>query len=100
MLTKNETIKMIKEKHNYLFSEYGVERVGLFGSIARETATEDSDIDLIVELRQPIGFKFVELVEYFERLFGKKVAVMTKGGLNNIRVKKVADEIRGNITYV
>ncbi len=100
MLRKSDAIKIIKEKYNYLSSEYGVEKVGLFGSIVKDSITEESDIDIIVELRQPIGFRFIELVEYFEKLFGRKVDVITKDGLRNIRIKKIAEGIRGNIIYV
>lgn len=42
--------------------EYHVRRFGVFGSFARGEATEKSDIDILVELSQPIGlFKFIEL---------------------------------------
>ena len=39
-------------------------------------------------------------LEYFENLFGKKVDVITKAGLENIRVKEVARNIERNLTYV
>ncbi|HDL19740.1 MAG TPA: nucleotidyltransferase domain-containing protein, partial [Nitrospirae bacterium] len=45
MAAPDQTIRLIKEQFHYLFSEYGVEKIGLFGSIAKGTGTEDSDID-------------------------------------------------------
>ena len=42
----------------------------------------------------------MEFVEYMENLLGKKVDVLTKDGINNIRVKKVSTEIENNIIYV
>ncbi|MBE2240281.1 MAG: nucleotidyltransferase domain-containing protein [Caldilineaceae bacterium] len=54
-------------------TEYGVKRIGLFGSFASGTANEASDIDVIVEFQRPIGFKFIELVDYLERLLRREV---------------------------
>ena len=60
---------------------------------ARYESGPDSDIDIVVEFERPIGLKFMELVEYMENLFGKKVDVLTKDGIKNIRVKNVSTEI-------
>ena len=49
-------------------SLYAIRRIGLFGSIVSNTHTNDSDIDLFIEFERPIGFKFIELVEYLENL--------------------------------
>lgn len=47
----------------------------MFGSFAKGTANEDSDVDMVVEFERPIGFKFVELVDYLEALLDKEVDV-------------------------
>jgi predicted nucleotidyltransferase len=39
-------------------------------------------------------------VEYLENLFGRKVDVVTKDGIKNIRVKEVAQNIERNLVYV
>lgn len=99
-MDKDEIIRLIKENHDVLSIEYGVSRIGIFGSAAKGTITEDSDLDIVVEFKRPIGFKFISLVEYLERLFGKKVEVLTKDGIKNIRVKEVAADIERNLVYV
>lgn len=91
---------MLKENYPVLTDEYGVSRIGIFGSVAKGTMTEDSDLDIVVEFRRPIGFKFIRLVEYLESLFGKRVDVITKNGIENIRVKEVARNIERNLIYV
>jgi predicted nucleotidyltransferase len=58
-------------------SEYGVKRIGLFGSHAKGAPSERSDVDLVVEFARPIGLKFIEFAEYLESLLGKKVDVLT-----------------------
>jgi len=99
-MDKNEIIHLIKEYYNILVSEYGVSRIGIFGSAAKNTMTKDSDLDVFVEFKQPIGFKFIRFVEYLEDLFGRKVDVITRDGIENIRVKDVARNIEGTLTYV
>lgn len=91
---------MLKENYPVLTDEYGVSRIGIFGSVAKGTMTEDSDLDIVVEFRRPIGFKFIRLVEYLESLFGKRVDVITNNGIENIRVKEVARNIERNLIYV
>lgn len=100
MTTRNSTLELIKEKYSYLSDEFGVEKIGVFGSVAKETEREDSDIDIVVKLRKPIGLKFIELVEYLESLLNTKVDVLTQEGINNIRIKEIADDIKRNIVYV
>lgn len=99
-MDKDEIIRLIKENYHVLTSEYGVSRIGIFGSVAKGTMTEDSDLDIVVEFSRPIGFKFIQLVEYLENVFGKRVDVITKDGIDNIRVKEIARNIERNLIYV
>jgi len=99
-MDKDEIIRLMRENYNILTTEYGVSRIGIFGSLVKGTMTEDSDLDIVVEFNRPIGFKFIRLVEYLEGLFGKKVDVITKDGIENIRVKEVARNIERNFIYV
>ena len=100
MLTRETILQRLRESYPYLTSEYGVQRIGLFGSFARGTADETSDIDVVVEFQRPVGFKFMELVEYLERLFEREVDVLTPAGLQGIRVRGVARAITEGIVYV
>ena len=56
MLTKERVIKLLREKHSYLATEFGVSKIGLFGSYAKGQSVDTSDIDLVVEFERPIGF--------------------------------------------
>ena len=90
----------IEDQMPYLAAEYGVARIGLFGSFASQTADDKSDIDLLVEFKDPIGFRFMELVDFLEALLGRDVDVLTPAGLQGIRVKRVADNIYESVVYV
>jgi predicted nucleotidyltransferase len=100
MLTKEAITKVLREKYPYLAAEYGVKRIGLFGSYAKDIPTEASDIDLVVEFERPLGFKFIELSEYLERLFGQEVDILTPAGIQGIRIDHIARSIEENIVYV
>ncbi len=100
MSNLDEVIRKIKSQYPYLSSEFGIKRIGIFGSVAKQSEREESDIDLIVEFDRPIGLKFMSLAEYMEKLFGRKVDILTKDGIRNIRVKRVSTDIEKDIIYV
>lgn len=100
MLTKEEAVNILRNRLPYLSSEYGVKKIGLFGSYARGLQREDSDVDLLVEFERPIGLKFVELADYLEKLLGKKIDILTPVGIKKIRIKKVSQNIEESIVYV
>ena len=56
------TVEQIRDKLTPVFDSYGVRRAVLFGSVAKGTATERSDVDLLVDSRLR-GLRFVGLME-------------------------------------
>ena len=67
-MTKDNVVEILKANLQQLKIEYGVRRIGIFGSYAKGTNKSDSDVDLVVEFERPIGLKFMELSERIERL--------------------------------
>lgn len=53
----------------------------MFGSVARNEARSDSDIDLLIELAEPLGFSFFTLEEEISRLIGGQVELSTRRGM-------------------
>lgn len=100
MTTKTKTLKLLKNNYLYLADEFGVAKIGIFGSVAKEASTESSDVDIVVEFRKPIGLKFIDLAEYLENLLQTKVDLLTQEGIDSIRIKSIADDIKRNIIYV
>lgn len=100
MHEKEQILATLRESFPYLAAEYGVQRIGLFGSFAKGTGGSESDVDLVVEFERPLGFKFMQLVEYLESLLGREVDVLTPAGIEAIRVERAAREITENIVYV
>ena len=99
-MSKQTVTELLREKYPYLVSEYDVKRIGLFGSYAKDTPSEASDVDIVVEFGRPIGFRFIEFTEYLESLLGKKVDVLTPAGIRDIRIARIAEDIEKSIVYV
>jgi len=100
IVTKEEVKKVLKGQSAYLSSEYGVKRIGLFGSYAKDVPTEKSDVDIVVEFARPIGFRFSEFAEYLESILDRKVDILTPAGVQAIRNERIARTIEENIIYV
>lgn len=76
--------------------QYGVRRLGLFGSFVRNEAGPDSDIDLLVEFEpgEATFRHFMELCFFLESLFeGRKVDVVSKGGLSRFIGPTILKEV-------
>jgi hypothetical protein len=93
-------IQLLRDSRDYLRAEYGVSRIGLFGSVARGEADESSDVDIIVEFERPVGLQFVELADYLEDLLGRDVDLLTPAGIQAIRSPRIAESIRQGVVYV
>ncbi|MEX2684832.1 MAG: nucleotidyltransferase family protein [Candidatus Sigynarchaeota archaeon] len=77
-----ETVKAILVKHKpHLKERFNVREIGIFGSFARGEQKKKSDIDILVTFYQPIGLDFIDLIDYLEEILGKKVDLVTPGGL-------------------
>lgn len=99
-LTRDAILHRLRANQPELRARFGVRRIGLFGSFARDTASQDSDVDLVVDFERPIGLGFMELVEYLETLLGRKVDLLTVAGLRGIRLPAVARRIEESIIHV
>jgi predicted nucleotidyltransferase len=66
------------------FAKKPVKKAYLFGSYARKTAVEGSDIDILVELdyTKHIGFNFVQMILDLEQILKKKVDLIPTDGVS------------------
>ncbi len=100
MLTKSKVIQILKEQQSYLQREFGVKKIAIFGSFARGQAHQKSDVDIFIEFTKSPGLKFFDMMDYLDKKIGRKTDVLTQKGLNTIRVKRVAQEIKRTLVYV
>lgn len=76
MTDRDEILSFLREKKVDLFSEYQLIKIGLFGSFARNEATESSDIDLIVEFlpnTENLSEKKSKIKDLVAKKFNRKV---------------------------
>jgi len=92
-----EDIEKILKKHKeFLREKFYVKKIGVFGSYSRGEETPESDIDVLVEFFEPLGWEFFDLKEYLEEILAKKVDLVTK---NAIR-PKMKEKILNDVIYV
>lgn len=75
---------------------YGVARLGVFGSFARDAATPQSDVDLFIEFapeRKTLK-NLVGLSRFLESQLGRKVELVTPASLNAFIGKHILQEVR------
>jgi predicted nucleotidyltransferase len=87
MLTKLYILDYLKSKKALFEQEYKVVKIGIFGSYARDEATENSDIDVIVEFDEntsDIFDKKYELREYLKLYFNKNVDICREGAIKPV----------------
>lgn len=89
-----EEIKEIINSHKEFFEEkYCVENFLLFGSYAKNQPTVDSDIDLLVNFKQPIDmFDFMDLQEHLSKIFRKKIDLGTINSLKKFVKNSILKE--------
>ena len=80
-LTRASILKALRE-HEDLLRKYSVKRLGLFGSYARGQQKRGSDVDFLVDFERPTYDNFIDLTFSLERLFRRKVGLVTSRSLN------------------
>ncbi|WP_456400436.1 nucleotidyltransferase family protein [Persephonella sp.] len=101
MLSKEEILETLKA-NKYILKKYGVKKIGIFGSSVRNQLKKNSDIDIFVEFEKGKATmkNFIYLAEFLENLFKRKVDILTKAGVENIRIRHIKENIEKEIEYV
>ncbi|MBW2096431.1 MAG: nucleotidyltransferase domain-containing protein [Deltaproteobacteria bacterium] len=95
-LDHKDILKVLNREKLFLRNEYGVINIGLFGSYAKGNQREDSDIDLLVELKEPRFEWIAGLQIYLEKKFNRKIELVRKS--NNID-QRFFKRIEGEVLY-
>ena len=74
-ISKNLILSFLKAHKNLLEKRFGITKIALFGSYARNEEKLDSDIDLLIEMPQKNFQKRLEFRDFLEQEFGKKIDV-------------------------
>jgi predicted nucleotidyltransferase len=81
-MNRQSILRLLAEHKPYLVSQFGVTRLALFGSVARDSATPSSDVDVLVSFDGPAtSARFFGVQFYLEDRLGCSVDLVTDKGL-------------------
>lgn len=88
----------LKNNKRFFYERFGVTRMGIFGSFAREEQTSSSDIDMVVEIEKSRKniHSFLQIKRFLEKELTRKIDLGFEHSLKPI----VREKIKGQIIYV
>jgi len=96
MTTRSRIEQILREHQPRLRRNFKVREIGIFGSYATDQANEESDVDLLVEFSEPVGWEFTDVHDYLEQILGRKVDLATVGALK----PQLRDSIMRQVVYI
>ncbi|MFH0780405.1 MAG: nucleotidyltransferase family protein [Pseudomonadota bacterium] len=98
MISKEELTNFIKEHQTEFLEKYGVSKIGLLGSLARGEQTEQSDIDIAIEMAP--GRKNLHNFLEFRRFLEISLNSSIDLGLEATLKPAIKNQIKKEIIYV
>jgi predicted nucleotidyltransferase len=93
-MTREEILDVLAT-HRQRLSELAVHELALFGSHARNEATEDSDIDFVVEFTTKSFDRYMELREFLESILDRRVDLVLKSAIKpRLRERILREAVR------
>ena len=92
-MKREEILAFLRRHRNDLHRRFGVQRIGLFGSYARNEATEYSDIDFVVEMNEKTYRKRWELTRFLESKLHKPIDLGYLDSLHPFIRKRIENEV-------
>jgi len=87
-------IDLLKKNMPYIRKRYPVRKMGVFGSYLRGEQTRESDLDILVELKEPISLlEFMALERNLTELTGHRVDLVMKSALKPRIGKRILREV-------
>lgn len=86
MSRKEEILSILKAHKEALKAGYGVEKMGLFGSLSRGEESEESDVDILFEIGPEAKmslFSYLKLTAFLEERLHRKVDLVRESALKN-----------------
>ena len=96
MLTASEIESKLRKVKPMLADKFHVSKIGYFGSYATGEQTDKSDLDLVVEISQPVGWDFFTLEQFLEQTLGIRIDLVTSGALK----ERIKESILKQVHYI
>lgn len=94
MKSLNDILETLSLNKNHLANEYGLSSIAVFGSYSTGKQKPNSDIDIMVEFRKPVGVEFIDLAFELEKLLDNPVDLVSRKGIKSGYLKKIQGELR------
>ena len=94
-LSRNSILDTLQANREKLNKEFGVLRIGLFGSFARDEGTSQSDIDFLVEFDVPLENYIANrqaLINYLSALFKRDIDIANPNSLKPFYIKRILNQ--------
>jgi predicted nucleotidyltransferase len=92
-MSRQEILDLITQFRQERQDEFGIVRIGIFGSTARDTFSSDSDVDVVVELYEPDLFKLVGIKQELETLLERPVDIVRyREHMNRFLKERIEEE--------
>ena len=78
MTTRDQIIVLLRTFKNENAEKFGIERMSLFGSVARGEHNENSDVDLLIKFKSPSLYLYTDLSNTLETILGMKVDIVSE----------------------
>ena len=95
-MTKHEILKYLFEHKDKFYEKFKITKISLFGSYARDAATKESDIDIIIEMEKGVTDIYDKKEAFktmIESTFGKKVNLAREKYLKPLAKKEILKDI-------
>lgn len=94
MLTQIDIENRIKAIKPILTQRFKVRKIGYFGSYVDGTATESSDIDILVDFKAPLGWEFFDLQDLLENELNLKVDLLSTKAIKEQLKQQILSQVR------
>jgi predicted nucleotidyltransferase len=85
--------KILTELKPELEKNFHVSSIGIFGSVARNESSSESDVDIVVDFNQPIGISFIDLANLLEEKIKTHVDLVSKKGIRPQYLSSIEKEM-------
>jgi hypothetical protein len=93
MTSKDDILATLRAALPDLRQRWPIRSLAIFGSVARDTASANSDLDVLVEFERPLGLsKFLALEDALSALVDRRVDLVTRDALKPHIGRRVLDE--------
>lgn len=86
-MSKNDILSILGDYKRRNAKEYGILEIGVFGSVARDEATENSDVDIFIKTATPNPFVLVHIKQDIEDLLHQRVDLVRMRDQMNTHLK-------------